>query len=123
MEIHIKTTDFELTENLRSYIDEKLGSLERFSKKYGEAFEARLEIGRTTRHHREGNVFRAEVNIRVPGTMLRAESERTDIYAAIDEIRDEMERQLKEYRGKLFAKFKRGARVLKDFLRFGKPNA
>ncbi len=119
MRIIIKTTNLALTQNLDDYIHEKIGKLERFCRKY-EFSEARVEVGRTTRHHQEGDIFRAEVNLRLPGKVLRAEAERQDIYFAIDEAKEELERQLREHRGKLWAKFRRSARVFKDLFRFGR---
>lgn len=120
MKLNIKTTNLTLTEDLKSYIEGKLGGLERFSRKFGQGLEAWIEVGRITEHHKEGDVYRAEMDIRVPGKILRAQAAKSDIFMAIDEVRDEMERQLKEYRGKLWAKFTRGARKFKDILRFGK---
>jgi len=120
MKLHIKATNLVLTEDLETYIEEKLGGLEKFTKKYGTALEAWVEVGRTTRHHKEGDVFRAEIDVRVPGKILRSEAAGRDVYLAIDETRREMERQLKEYRGKFWTNLKKGARTLKDFLRFGR---
>ncbi len=59
-----------------------------------------VEIGRTTRHHQKGDIFRAEAQMRFPGKSIRAESERDDLKLAITEVKDELQRELKKYKGK-----------------------
>ena len=130
MKIVIKTTNLKLNRELKNYIEEKIGSLEKFAKvfqseNYYNSFftkgkprvEVWVEIGRTTRHHQKGDIFRAEVQMRFPGKSLRAESEREDLRLAITEVKDELQRGLKQYKNKLTAQTKRKTRVLKKSLR------
>lgn len=129
MKIIIKTKNFDLNQKLKDYIEEKIGGLEKFAevfqnKEYYNHFfskgkprvEVWVEIGKTTLHHRKGDVFRAEAQMRFPGKSLRAESEREDLKLAITEIKDELQRELKQYKGKAESIFKRKSRVLKKFL-------
>ena len=129
MKIVIKTTNLKLNEELKNYIEEKIGSLENFaevfqSENYYNHFftkgkprvETWVEIGKTTRHHQKGDVFRAEVQMRFTGKSLRAESERKNLKLAINEVKDELQRELKKYKGKAGAVSKRGSRVLKKSL-------
>lgn len=130
MKIVIKATNLELNRELRDYIEEKIGSLEKFakifqSKKYYNHFftkgkprvEVWVEIGKTTLHHQKGDIFRAEAQMRLPGKSIRAESEREDLKLAITEIKDELQRELKQYKGKAEAITKRKSRVFKKLLR------
>ena len=57
MKITIKTTNLKLNQALKNFIEEKVNSLEKFSKK---TIEAWVEIGKTTLHHQKGPFFRAE---------------------------------------------------------------
>ncbi len=98
MKIDIKGTNMELTEAIKDYVNEKIGSLEKF---FDNIIEARVDVGKTTNHHQKGDVFRAEVNLQVPQTLLRAESEREDLYIAINEVKEEIQRQLKKYKEKM----------------------
>jgi len=129
MKIVIKTTNLRLNQELRNYIKEKIGSLEKFAKlfqnkNYFNHFfkkgkprvEVWLEIGKTTRHHQKGDIFRAEAQMRLPGKSLRAESKREDLKLAITEIKDELQRELKKYKGKAEAITKRKTRVFKKSL-------
>lgn len=123
MKIDIKSTHLELTPAITDYIEEKIGSLDKFSQAFSkndvqsgyghEAVEARVEIARTTTHHKHGPVFKAEVNLKVGGKMLRAAKEDWDIRVAIDAVREELKIELQKEKGINESKFKRGARIIK----------
>jgi len=98
MKINIKGTNMELTEAIKDYVEEKIGSLDKF---YDNILEARVDVGKTTNHHQKGDVFRAEVNLEVPQKgVLRAEATREDLYMAINQVKDELQRQIKKFKEK-----------------------
>jgi len=104
MQIDIKGTNLELTEAIKNYVNEKIGSLDKF---FEGILEARVDIGLTTKHHQKGNIFRAEVNLEVPRKhILRAEAEREDLYMAINEVKNELQQQLKKFKGKMHNNFR-----------------
>jgi len=124
VKIVIKATNLELNQDLRDYIEEKIGSLEKFAKvfqseNYYNGFFAKgkprvevwVEIEKTTRHHQKGDIFRAEAQMRFPGKSLRAESKRDDLKLAITEIKDELQRELKQYKEKAETAAKRKTRI------------
>lgn len=122
MKIDIKSTQLEVTPSLAQFIEEKIGSLSRFipAQKDGggeirshPTVEAFVEIARTTKHHRHGDVFRAEVNVRMGGKIFRAQKQDWDIRAAIDGVREELKMELQKEKGISESKFKHGARILK----------
>ena len=118
MKITIKGTNIKLTPEIYHLINEKIGTLDKFIKDVNPALiKADVEVGITTRHHQQGDIYRAEVNIGLPGNNLRAEAERENIDLAITEVKDELQRQLKKYKGKQTAEQKREGRLLKFFLR------
>ena len=122
-------TSFSSTRALKNFIEEKIGSLEKFSKifqqKYFDSFfgkgkpriEAWVEIGKTTLHHQKGPFFRAECQMRFPERSLRATALSKDLRLAITEVKDELQRQLKQYKNKLTAKTFRRQRRFKKSLR------
>ena len=79
--------------------------------------EAWVEIGKTTLHHRKGSFFRAECQMRLPGKNLRSEVLSEDLRKAIVWIKDELQRQMKQYKNKIMAKTKRGNLEFKKSLR------
>lgn len=130
MKIIIKTKNLKLNRALQQYIREKIDSLEKFSEiLYSEEYfdhffgkgkprvEAWVEIGKNTLHHQKGPYFWAECQMRFPKKSLRSTAKREDLKLAIVEVKDELQRQLKQYREKLTAQTKRRARVLKKELK------
>ena len=114
----IKATNTTLTEAITDYVDAKLGKsvLEKFSGSY-EILDVEVEIAKTTSHHNNGEIFRAEVNVLVKGKVLRAASDKEDLYAAIDDVHDEIIKVLKDTKTKKETLWKKGSRSIKKMLR------
>lgn len=131
MKIVIRTKNINLTEALRNFVQKEIESLEKFAEilqaesKYFNGFlgkgkprvEAWLELTRETQHHRKGDIFRAECQMRLPGRSIRAEALSEDLKTAIIEVKDKLQRALKEYKEKKIAKTKRGTRAFKKDLK------
>ena len=101
MQINIKATGLDLTPAVREYIENKIGSLDKFLKRFeaqGEV-KAEIEIARTTRHHRKGNVFYAETNLYLPKRTIRAEHSDWDVRAAINMVKDKLKLKIQKYKG------------------------
>jgi len=113
MKILIKGTNFEVTPEIRQYIEDKIGEVTKFINDAGGSDEVRVEVARTTFHHQAGDIFRAEVNVRVPGTLLRAEASRGDINSAVTAAQDEIQREIKKYKESQISKRRRGDRMWK----------
>ncbi|TSC91495.1 MAG: hypothetical protein CEN90_293 [Parcubacteria group bacterium Licking1014_17] len=58
--------------------------------------EARVEVGKPSKHHHTGPVFYAEINLNLGKKMYRATVEHEDLYAAIDKVRDAIEVQIRK---------------------------
>ena len=114
----IKATNTTLTDAITDYVNAKLGKsvLEKFAGSY-EILGVEVDIGKTTAHHNSGEIFRAEVNVDVKGKMLRAVSDKEDLYAAIDDVRDEIIKVLKGTKTKKETMWRRGTRNIKKILR------
>lgn len=99
MKIIIKATNLDLTEPLKVYIEEKLESLNRFLQAIdADVVRARVEVARSTRHHRSGNVYHVDINLDLPGKVLRAEEDSEDIRVAIDAVKDKLKREIEKYK-------------------------
>jgi ribosomal subunit interface protein len=125
MKITIKATKIKLTPEIKEFVEEQINSLEKFAKGiFGENYydgffgkgkpkaEARVEI-----RGKERGFYYVECNLNFPKRLIRAESLKKNLKSAIYEVKDELQREIKEYREKFFAKFKRGARKLKKELK------
>ena len=117
MKINIKATNIELTDTIREYIEKKMKSLARYVDNSA-ATVVRVNVGMETLHHQHGNVFKADINFDLPGKALRAEASKDDLYAAIDEAKDILERQIDKHKKTSVSKMHRASimyKKLKDF--------
>ena len=115
MRIILKGTNLELNQELRDYVDEKIGGLDKFLENIDGTLEARVELAKTTRHHQHGDIYRAEVNLDFSGKVLRAVEEKEDLFTAIDGIENELKREVIKFKTKKTTKTRRGARIIKKF--------
>ena len=128
MRLIIKATNFSLTPSLSDFIEKKIGGeinsllASKFGsskiKKGKEALEVKVEVARTTRHHKKGDIFRAEATIRLPGKKtLRAEAEEWDVRVALDRVRDELFMEISKWKQKRLATVRKGGRKFKNTLK------
>ncbi len=106
----IKATNIELTDAIRSRIETKAVQLGKLTKEFDPASELKVEVGKSSKHHSKGPFFRAEFQMSVPGNDLRAVVEEEDLYHAIGQARDQIRRQLKDYKNKVQDRSKKAVR-------------
>ncbi|MBI2446623.1 MAG: ribosome-associated translation inhibitor RaiA [Parcubacteria group bacterium] len=116
MKINLKTKNFSLTPSIKNYLEQKLNSLDKFLPG-DESISADVELGKITNHHQKGDIFRAEVNLKIPGRLIRAVAEKWDLRVAIDAIRSELQKEIKINKEKNLSLYKKGARTLKKLLK------
>ena len=115
--ITFKQTNVTIDDHLPDLIEQKLITLEKF---IGEAPSlCEVEFERVT-HQQTGDVHRIEVNLTVNGKLYRAEATSDTFEKAIDEVRGELDNELRRARDKDGTLLKRGGRRLKELLRFGR---
>lgn len=115
MSISITAHNTELTPALQDYVEKRYASFSKFTA--GEPV-ITVELGITTAHHRQGEVFEVKAEIVTPlGKQFRSVAQKADMYEAIDEVRDEIIRMLSAAKDKKATLFKRGAQAIKDMLR------
>ncbi len=117
MNIKIHSANFDITPAIDTYVSKKIGMLEKFLEK-SENILCEVEIGKTTEHHKHGDLFKAEVNIVLSGgVQIYAVSETSDLYSAIDAVRDSAEREILSKKNKRETLFKRGSAHMKNLLK------
>ena len=111
MQIHIKATKLDLTPAVHEYIERRIGSLEQYLGRFERKKQVHIyiEIARSTKHHKSGNVFYAEATTNVAGKKLRVERYAEDIRTAIDDVKDVLKRDIRKIKEKQVDK-KRGLR-------------
>lgn len=96
MQLTIKGRNFEVNDQLRGYVEKKLGKMDRY---LPDIQEMRVELAEeTSRKASEREVV--QVTIRSNGSLLRAEVRSGDIYSAVDGAAEKLQVQIKRYKGK-----------------------
>jgi putative sigma-54 modulation protein len=122
MTTNVKTTNFELTDSISDYLSKRIVSLDKFiSKEERDSVLADIEIGKTRNGQNTGDIYRAEINLKFKGDVLRAESEKSDIYEAIDDMKNDITRQLRKHKSKRRTSIRNGAKRLKRMLQRYNP--
>ncbi|MCC7004415.1 ribosome-associated translation inhibitor RaiA [Candidatus Nomurabacteria bacterium] len=117
MKINIKTTNFSLTPAISDYLSKRLEVIKKLTGDRSEVLNVNAELGKISQHHLHGDVFRAEINFYVKGKSIYAKSEKSDLYAAIDDVKDEAVRILKSHKDKKSTLWKKGAQRLKNLIK------
>lgn len=112
MRTTIHATKIELTDALRAYAEEKIQSLEKF---FDNIQQANIDIGLESSHHQKGDIYYAEVNLHVPGKILRVVKEESDLYKAIDKVKDHLKIELQTMKEKMRQKDRTAIRGQKEY--------
>ena len=95
MKFIISGKNIDITEGLRSAVEDKIGKLEKY-------FTPDTEVHVTLSVEKERQ--KIEVTIPVKGSVIRSEQISNDMYVSIDLVEEIIERQLKKYKNKLVDK-------------------
>lgn len=117
MNINIKATGFELTPAISDYIDKKITTVEKYLGEDVEAVVVAVEVGKITKRHKSGEVFKAEVHISGGGHDFYVSVEEEDLYAAIDKVKDDITREIRRTKGKEEALAKKGGALVKNMMK------
>ena len=112
MNINIKATGIELTPAISDYVYKKVSSVEKYLNKEVPT-SAQVEVGKTTKHHKSGDVFRAEVHLNYNGIDLYAAVEAEDLYSAIDLVEADISNKIVREKGRHIKLLRQGQRAIK----------
>jgi ribosomal subunit interface protein len=97
MELIIKSRNGRVSERQRMHIDEKMNKLERYLDQISKMTVEITEEQRRT----EGAVHRVQVTlVGEHGILLRAEQRAPELYTAVDDVHDALQRQIMRYKDK-----------------------
>lgn len=107
MKFVISGKNIEVTDGLKTAVQDKLGKLERY-------FTPDTEVHVTLSVEKERQ--KIEVTIPVKGNIIRSEQVSSDMYVSIDLVEEVIERQLRKYKNKIVDKQQEGSNFQKTFL-------
>lgn len=99
--------NIEVTEGLRSAVEDKIGKLEKY-------FTDETEVHVTLSVEKDRQ--KIEVTIPVKGSIIRSEQVSSDMYVSIDLVEEIIERQLKKYKNKLVDKQQAAANFRQEYI-------
>ena len=97
MNLTISGHHLEVTPALRGYVTQKL---DRIMRHFDQVVDVRVLLSIENQKEKQGRQ-RAECNIHVKGNDLFAESSSEDLYAAVDELVDKLDRQVVRHKDRL----------------------
>lgn len=105
MNIQFKGTRIDLTPGITGYCEEKMASIAKLLEGLDPEGSAdfRIELARTTEHHHKGEIFMAEVNLVLPKKSFHLSETRSDLYVAIDAVKDTLHNALERYKDTLIS--------------------
>ncbi|OGG68408.1 hypothetical protein A3H77_02530 [Candidatus Kaiserbacteria bacterium RIFCSPLOWO2_02_FULL_56_11] len=101
MKTRVKATKTVLTPPIERRIDRICTRLEKLTpKKHRSELSCAIEVGTITKHHKKGDVSRAEINFFAMGTLFRAKARGESVGKALDLAHHEIKRQYAHFRHK-----------------------
>lgn len=95
MNLHISGKNIELTPAMRQYAEEKIGTIEKYQENI---IETRVTIEQMHEHH--DSMYHVIVQCHISHDKLYCEAKHADAYAAIDQAKDEVIRQIRDRKAK-----------------------
>ncbi len=121
MKIIIKTKNIDLTPDLQSFIEKKIGSVKKFinilkqdtSQGLKTLAEVFVELEKETQHHKKGKVYCVQTQVILPGKSLTSGAKSDDLFKAIIEAKDELKKEIEKYKFKKIDNTRRAQRKAK----------
>lgn len=120
MNINLQAKNIELTEAIKDYVSKRVTNLEKLLSKLeklgGESL-VHFEVGKSTNHHKTGVVFHADCLIKINGEEFYSSADGEDLYQIIDEVKENLFREIGKNKDRRQTLFKRGAASVKKMLK------
>lgn len=103
MKILIKSTNIELTPEMKIYIYDKFSTIDKYNKKVNEI---RIEVEQDLKHLK-GEVIRCEANVINNGRIIRVEKNAVSFEKAVNKVKDHLKLILSKERKKRLDKYRK----------------
>lgn len=112
MKINYKYNNLPEAQNLTDLVDSKMSVFDRYIND-GAAVTCDVEFEKVA-PQQNGKVFRMEINLMLEGVLFRAEATEESFEKAIDEVRDELDKELRRAKDKQVTLDKQAGREAKE---------
>ena len=114
---NIKYTNIDQSDAIENYLEDHLAKLDAVVDDNDKSAQAMIELAKTVADQNTGDIYKAEVNLHTAlGNFYVSETD-SDIYAAIDKMRDVIVRDVRKESEKKRDTSRDGARKIKDMIR------
>jgi|SRR3989338_3830220 len=120
MKINLHSKNIELNQPIQDYVEKRVDDLYKLLsgiEKRGGEVTVVFDASRNTNHHKSGDVFHADCSIDIGGQSFYSSADGEDLYAAIDEVKDTLFREISKNKDRRQTLFKRGAASIKKMLK------
>ena len=108
MKIIVSGKQLKITDAIKNYTEEKISKIFKYTDAITEG-----DVALTVEQKKsEGEVHKADGLVYASGTKIKVEARNTDLYAAIDELSERLERQVRKYKEKQKDHNKKGLHTL-----------
>jgi ribosomal subunit interface protein len=107
MKFIISGKNIDVTEGLKTAVEEKIGKLDKYFTE-----DTEIHVTLSTQKDRQ----KIEVTIPMKGNIVRAEQESNDMYVSIDLVEEIIERQLRRYKTKIIERQQATVNFSKEFI-------
>jgi ribosomal subunit interface protein len=120
MDVRVKGTNYVISPEVERYLDERLNALTKLLGEHANVARCEVELARDAGRPRHGaNVWVAEIHLVYPGGSVYARNNSESINGAIDDVKDEVERQLHREKKLHIRILRKGGAMLKRLIRSG----
>ena len=120
MNINLQGKNIELTQAIHDYVVKRVTNLSKLlseiEEKNGEVL-VRFSVSKTTKHHKEGEVFEANCSISIEGENFYSNVIMEDLYQAIDAVKENLFNEIEKNKDRRQTLFKRGASSVKKMMK------
>ena len=120
MNIQISSQNVELKPEEMTRIESKIKKLARYFVSTDTSTQASILLIKTTNHHNKGDIYKTEIRLHSSGKDYYSEATTSDACRAFDTAFLSIEREIKSVSGKKSSLFRKGAKKIKEILRYQK---
>lgn len=108
--------DFELTDAIKNYLEDKLSSLYKYLNKAEDNVSFNARLGKVSNSKNNGKIYYVEVSVHTPEKNYGGRIEAEEVYAAIDLLKDELTSNITHHKDKARTLNKKDAQKFKEDL-------
>ena len=120
MKINFQGKNMEITPAIHDYVVKRVTNLGKLLRTIEEATGEILinfNVAKTTKHHKLGEVFRADCSIKTKRGSYFSSVDEEDLYIAIDTVKENLFREISKNKDRKNTLFKRGATSVKKMMK------